>query len=402
MLLKVGDQAVEEVVALLDGLGVADQRAVSPRPRHRHVHAPPVTQEAHLALVVAAHHADDERLFLTALEAVHTADLQHTGQPLRPHLTQQGYLSVVRRDDADGGGRHTLLHQHMHMSHHRLGLPRVGPAVPLRLLLLIKAAPRAVNQQQHRQLVLQHGRHRRGSRLPVSRRCQGCRGCRQAREGVAGHGGVRGQLALVQLVRGPLHDGGVHAVLHSQHLAGCAAVHGLQPLKEGAAEAPPRRIIADHSGRQLQVVPCQHRTRRLEQGGPGGGLQGLSRLVHHHHVKHLLVQVPVQNTRECAGHHLGRLDHLHHGGLLALALLTGQLPQVLAYLPPLIPVPWAQLQQLLIERLDVLPAVFRQGAVVTAQHVRLQAIVQNLRQQACRVTHAHDARLAARCRQALH
>ena len=48
---------------------------------------------------------------------------------------------------------------------------------------------------------------------------------------------MRRQLSVVELMRGPLHDGSVHSVLHRQHLADGVTVHALQPLKEGPGQA---------------------------------------------------------------------------------------------------------------------------------------------------------------------
>ena len=46
-----------------------------------------------------------------------------------------------------------------------------------------------------------------------------------------------GQLPLVKLLRGPLHDGSVHSVLHSQHVADGVPIHALQALKQRLREA---------------------------------------------------------------------------------------------------------------------------------------------------------------------
>ena len=43
---------------------------------------------------------------------------------------------------------------------------------------------------------------------------------------------MRRELPIVQLMRGPVHDGRVHPVLDIQHLADGLSVHALKPLKE--------------------------------------------------------------------------------------------------------------------------------------------------------------------------
>ena len=42
---------------------------------------------------------------------------------------------------------------------------------------------------------------------------------------------------IVQLMRGPVHDRGVHPVLHGQHLADGLSIHTLEPLKERPGKA---------------------------------------------------------------------------------------------------------------------------------------------------------------------
>lgn len=63
------------------------------------------------------------------------------------------------------------------------------------------------------------------------------------------HRSVRCEKVLVQLVRGPLHDGCVHPVLHCQHGTGCAPKLALQPLKQGSAQA-----LRDHSMQMLVLT----------------------------------------------------------------------------------------------------------------------------------------------------
>ena len=64
------------------------------------------------------------------------------------------------------------------------------------------------------------------------------------------------QAAGVEVGRGELADGGVHAVLHAQHAAG--APGRLQPLEQAALQRQLARARAQHRRRQLLRVAHQH------------------------------------------------------------------------------------------------------------------------------------------------
>ena len=61
------------------------------------------------------------------------------------------------------------------------------------------------------------------------------------------------ELPIVQLMRGPVHDGRMHPVLYVQHLADGLSIHALKPLKER-----PGKALQDAEGMTLACSrrPC--------------------------------------------------------------------------------------------------------------------------------------------------
>ena len=241
-------QPLEERVFFPDAVGVADEADVPPRPRHRDVHPPRVGEEADVARFVRPRRADDDGLLLPPLEPVDGRDFYGRDlgrvrvgrlgplRELRAELPEQGHLGRVGRDDADVAALCSGPQEALDVRHGHDGLPGVGGGVGRRgevsgraapsaggapALDLVAAAARGVEEEQRRENVF----------VVAVLACTFSSSSAaspffffplrdQVAERVLRHGLVGPQPSAVELLRGPVGDQPVHAVLGRQHRGG--------------------------------------------------------------------------------------------------------------------------------------------------------------------------------------
>ena len=244
-----------------EGVGVAEDDEFHAGAGDGDVHAAEVAEEADGALVVVAHHADDDDVAFLPLEAVDAAygDLPAEGaEEFLPfeQASDEAHLGTVGGDDAEVGA---VVEDAFHAYH----LDVVAEGVDEEACLFGVGAAE-------------------GAAFFLAEMALG--GVEPEERGVDGgdeamcHFGCGGEAAVVEPAGGEGHDVLVHAVLHGEEGDALGLGFG-DALHECAVEAAAGGFGAFDGGRQLLVVAAEDDAVGLEDGGPAGGFEGLGGFV---------------------------------------------------------------------------------------------------------------------------
>lgn len=291
----VGAEVVDELVVegmLGECFGVAEYDEFHAGAGEGDVHAAEVAEEADGALLVVAHHADDDDVALLSLEAIDAVDRYLVAQGAEEllqleELADEAHLGFVGGDDAEVDAVVLYAFEAYHLDIVAEGVDEeaclfgVGAAEGA-ALFLAEAAEGGVNP------------HQRGV---------------ERRDLAVGHFGGGDELAVVEPAGGECHDVAVHAVLDGEQreARGLFLCH---LLHEGPLQSAVGGLGAFDGGGELLVVAAEDDAVALEYSGPAGGFEGLCCLVDEEGGEVAVFEDVVGAADEGACHHAGLVEEL--------------------------------------------------------------------------------------------